>query len=100
MNPWVVVPMLAALAILFVMLPVALAVYTKFHRLMLVRCPATGAEAEVRIHAVQAGLRECVGGHRPRVSQCSFWPQRKDCAQDCLVVAPSLVREVLSISHR
>jgi hypothetical protein len=100
MDPWIVVPMLGVLAALYVMLPVGLAVYTKFHRLTLVRCPATGAEAEIRVDATQAGLRASVGGHGPRVTQCSFWPRRKDCDEGCLYVAPSLVREVLSISHR
>lgn len=48
----------------------------------LMRCPETGGVAVVDVNLVQSANEEVPGGV---VQQCDLWPERKDCAQGCLV---------------
>ena len=48
----------------------------------LMRCPETGAVTLVGVHEV---ARPDGKGSTPVVWRCELWPQRKDCAQSCLV---------------
>jgi hypothetical protein len=53
---------------------------TSSNRLM--RCPETGGVAVVDVDPVQSANGETVGG---RIRQCDLWPERKGCAEGCLV---------------
>lgn len=58
--------------------------YLKFRGQRLVSCPETHHPAAVRVAAAKVGLEALVGTERLELSQCSRWPERQDCPQDCL----------------
>ena len=65
-----------------------------------VTCPETGNPTAVRIDAIRATLTNTLGDPHIRLQDCSRWPQKRDCGQECLVnldVAPDdcLVSSVL-----
>jgi hypothetical protein len=49
-----------------------------------VTCPETHHAAVVELAAVSMGMRSILGEPRFRISECSRWPMRGDCGQDCL----------------
>jgi len=51
---------------------------------MLVTCPETRKPAAVKVDTWRAVLAALLGRHRVRLCACSRWPERADCAQDCL----------------
>ncbi len=93
MNPWIVVPVLGGIAILYVMLPVGIAVYTQFRRRKLLSCPVKHRDASIRVDAVRASLTACVGAGRPRVAECSLSPRNLSCEQQCLGLPVSAMRD-------
>jgi hypothetical protein len=62
----------------------ALRTYLKFRGKMLVSCPETHQPAGVRVAAVKAALKATVGNAQLRLSECSRWPEREACGQQCL----------------
>ena len=48
MDPWIVMPSLIAIAIVFVVLPIALGTYTAYRGPKTVRCPVDGQPAAIR----------------------------------------------------
>lgn len=83
MNPWVVVPALALVAVVYVLLPVGLAMSAHYRRPKVVRCPLTDAEAAIAVG--RTGLAEALGRRSlRRVSSCSLWPERRECNRACL----------------
>ena len=77
---------LAALVLLYVVLRLieALRVYLQFRGNRLVTCPETRRPAGVRVAAVEVAEGFLVGRPQLRLSECSRWPERADCGQDCL----------------
>ena len=51
---------------------------------MLVTCPETRKTAAVKIATPLAGLKAFFGRHELQLSDCSRWPERADCGQDCI----------------
>ncbi len=84
MNPWLVLPLLAAVAIAFVLVPVALAVWTEYRRPRRVDCPLAGEPATVLVDADRAALAALVGARPPSIKACSLWPRYLGCPQPCL----------------
>lgn len=56
---------------------------SKFHHPQPVTCPATGAPALVHVAAFQSAVRRMCGNVEPRLSQCTLWPGKAGCGQDC-----------------
>lgn len=48
-------------------------------------CPETGACAIVRLKALRAAVHSAVNDPELQVSDCSRWPEREGCAQECLL---------------
>lgn len=86
MNPWIVLPSLLLVAAVFVLLPVAAAVFSRFRHPSRVPCPVERAEAEIGIDALAAARAELTGRGDLTVVRCSFWPGRQGCEQRCLDV--------------
>ncbi|MBI1962875.1 MAG: universal stress protein [Candidatus Rokubacteria bacterium] len=91
MNPWIVLLALIALALLFVVAPVAAATFAHWRRPRRLVCPEEGTTARVTVDARRAALGEALGRPALEVARCSFWPRLRFCRQECLA-AP--VREV------
>jgi len=58
--------------------------YLKFRGERLVSCPETHRPAAVRVAAGKAALDDAVGSEQIRLSECSRWPEREGCPQECL----------------
>jgi hypothetical protein len=85
-NPWIVLPWLAVVAVVFVLLPVAAAVYSRFRQPWRVPCPLQHADASIQVDAAAAARSEILGRPTLSVVGCSFWPERGGCAQGCVHV--------------
>jgi hypothetical protein len=54
-----------------------------------VNCPETHAPVSVRFNALRAAWTSLAGPPRLRLADCTRWPERADCGQDCI---PDAVR--------
>jgi hypothetical protein len=93
MNPWTVLPALAALAVGYVLLPVALTTFSRYRRQLNLRCPVTGETAGLFFHPGRAGLSACFGRPSLSVRNCSLWPEHAACGRDCTALDESEMRE-------
>ena len=62
----------------------ALRTYLKFRGKRLVSCPETHKPAAVRVGAGKVALKAFVGNEQLRLRECSRWPEREACGQECL----------------
>lgn len=83
-TPWILIAAILAIALLFVLVPVVTDAFRRFRTRKILRCPETGRDAEVGIDASKAALTSAFGPPVLRVKDCSLWPERKGCEQDCL----------------
>jgi hypothetical protein len=79
----------------------ALHAYFKFRGARLISCPETGKPAAVEVDARHAAFTAPIRANGLRLKDCSRWPERKDCGQDCLRQIESspedcLVRTILT----
>ena len=58
--------------------------YLKFRGKRLVTCPETQRPAAVEVDSKHTALEAVVGEPHLRLSECSRWPERQDCGQQCL----------------
>ncbi len=58
--------------------------YFHFRGKRLVTCPETHKPAAVNVAAGEAGLGAFFNEPTLRLNQCSRWPERQNCGQDCL----------------
>ncbi|MGB0034742.1 MAG: hypothetical protein WBP79_04625 [Candidatus Acidiferrales bacterium] len=56
----------------------------KYRGKMLITCPENLKTAAIKVATPRAGLRAFFGRQRLDLSDCSRWPERKDCGQDCI----------------
>jgi hypothetical protein len=85
-GPWLAIAAIITVAVCYVLLPLGADTYRRFRGRKSLRCPETGSEAEVDLDAGRAALSSAFGRVLLRVRNCSLWPQRKACAQECVHV--------------
>jgi hypothetical protein len=90
----------ALAALYWVLRPVAGA-YLKFRGTRLITCPETKAPAAVEVDARHAAATAALGRPSLRLQDCSRWPGRRGCGQECLkqveaAPADCLVRTILT----
>jgi len=61
-----------------------LRVYWRERGKRLVNCPETHCAAAVELDAATAGLKAFRGGTYHCLQDCSRWPEKQGCAQDCM----------------
>ncbi len=59
-------------------------VYFRFRGTRLVTCPKTHQAAVVEVAARSMGMQAILGEPCLRLTECSRWPARRGCGQDCL----------------
>ncbi|MEJ2009068.1 MAG: hypothetical protein P8Z30_13085, partial [Acidobacteriota bacterium] len=74
--------------------------YFQYRGKRLVTCPETHRTAAVELDAKQAAHEAFTHKPKMQLSECTRWPERKDCGQECLreiEMAPSdcLVRNIV-----
>ena len=62
----------------------ALRTYLKFRGERIVSCPETHEAAGVRVAAGKAAAQSLVGAPEIRLRECTRWPEKEACGQDCL----------------
>ncbi len=82
--PWIVIAAILAIALLYVLVPVVTDAFPRYRRRKILRCPETGRDTGVAIDASKAALTSAFGPPVLRVKDCSLWPQREECRQECL----------------
>ncbi len=75
--------------------------YLRFRSTRLVTCPETKEPAGVRLDARHAAVTAALGDPDLRLKECTRWPERRNCGQECLKqieAAPEdcLVRNILT----
>lgn len=65
-------------------LSLALRTYLKFRGKRIVSCPENHCDAAVRVAAGKAAYGAMFGGDQLKLSECSRWPEKQACGQDCL----------------
>lgn len=68
----------------FAVMEPLLASYRKWRGKRLITCPETGRCEAVEVDAGRAAFVAVAGGSYLRLKECSRWPERRDCAQECL----------------
>ena len=74
-------------------------VYYKFRGTRVVTCPETHAPAMVQVAAGSMGRQAIFGEPRLRLGECSRWPTRVGCAQDCLTQIEARESEMRFLSR-
>ena len=59
-------------------------IYSHYRGGRAVTCPETHQQVGVRFHALGAAVSELRGRPVFRLADCTRWPQRADCGQDCI----------------
>lgn len=83
------------------MLSMALRAYLRSRGTRLITCPENGSAAAVEVDARHAALTAAIGKPSLLLKDCSRWPERRDCGQQCLEQIEShpedcLVRTILT----
>lgn len=87
---YVVVAVLAATVLYFCIRLIANS-FSRFGGSRAVVCPDNGKRVSVEVDAMRATLTSAIGCPEIRLQNCSRWPLKQDCGQECLVeldVAP------------
>jgi len=58
--------------------------YRRYRGQRIVTCPETNQTAAVRVNALKAAREAFAGREVIRLNQCSRWPERQNCGQECL----------------
>ncbi|MBI3015125.1 MAG: hypothetical protein HYY65_08730 [Candidatus Tectomicrobia bacterium] len=85
--PLLVAAAIVALGVLYVLVPVVIEVFLRFRARRMLRCPQTGTDAEVQLDARKAALTSAFGPEKTQVQDCSLWPEKEGCQQDCVKVS-------------
>ena len=92
MDPWVVLPALVVLAVVFVVVPVGAATFTHWRRPFRLTCPRAGAEAQIKVGATRAAVLAVLGRGVSGIERCSLWPTVQGCREDCLALSARALR--------
>jgi hypothetical protein len=82
--PLMVIAAIAALGLLYVVVPMAMDAYARYRGTHVVICPETQSTATLEFDSTRAALLAVTGSKNVRVANCSRWPERHLCGQECL----------------
>jgi nucleotide-binding universal stress UspA family protein len=84
MNLWIVLLAMGIVALVFVLVPVAVATFRAYRKPLQLPCPMAGTPASIQVDAAGAAFSELRGAQRLRVMACSRWPRAWGCRQQCV----------------
>lgn len=99
-NPWIVLIAVLAVALLYVLMPLVADTYRRFRNSRALRCPETGGKVEVDIDASHAAVTSALGRPLLRVKNCSLWPAKEQCKQECLSLPEVEAPETMPLEAR
>jgi hypothetical protein len=85
--PLITIAAILGVALVYVLLPIVADVFVRVRGRRTVGCVETGLVAEVKLDARHAALTAIPGPPALRVKDCSLWPERAGCAQECVAQA-------------
>ncbi len=96
---------IVVLGMAYLLLRPLVSAYLKFRGTRVISCPETCKPAAVEVNARHAALTSIRGKQHLQLSDCSRWPERQDCGQECLSQierSPEecLVRNILTSFYR
>lgn len=83
-NPLMLIAGIVAFGLVTVVAPIAIDVFRRYRYRKVITCPEAHSLAEVNIDAGKAALGAAVGRPVLRVRNCSLWPKRKGCDENCV----------------
>jgi hypothetical protein len=83
------------IGVLYVALKAIGGAYLRFRGARVITCPETEKPAGVKVDVKFAALTAPFGKSRLRLNDCSRWPERRDCGQECLKQIESAPEECL-----
>jgi hypothetical protein len=75
---------MAAIALVFVVLPVGADAYVRYREPRVVRCPKTGLDVKISLDPWHAAATAVPGPPRLHVVQCTLWPNNGGCNEACV----------------
>lgn len=82
-------------SMVFLFVWIAARAYLRFRGTRLVTCPETRKAAAVEVDAKHAAFTAPFGKPNLQLIDCSRWPERQDCGQQCLVQIESAPKDCL-----
>lgn len=82
--PLILIGSVVALGLIYGVLPVMVHTFHRFRNRKVITCPETRAPAEVKLDAGRAAVTSAFRKPLLRVADCSLWPGKKGCAEDCV----------------
>jgi hypothetical protein len=73
-----------AVGLVVVVAPTAVDAWLKYRGRRVITCPETRAPAGVTVNAGRAVLSAVTGSAHLQLSDCTRWPEREHCGQECL----------------
>lgn len=83
-DPVLVIAGVFLAGMIFVVLPVVISTYLRYRGRKSVVCPQAGKIAGVRLAALPAALGSAIDLVPLRVTACTLWLDRANCAQGCV----------------
>lgn len=83
-TPLITIAAIIALGGLFVVLPLFVHTFQRYRNKKVLKCPETGELAEVDINAPRAAISSLFSKPLLKVKNCTLWPKRKGCDEECL----------------
>ena len=91
---YLVILIVAFVAVYFLGPPV-LGAYVKYRGKRIITCPETKRPAAIDVDATHAALTAALGRPDLRLKDCSRWPARSDCGEECLLQVEAWPKECL-----
>jgi len=83
-SPFLLIAALAALAVLYVELPVVTEAFVRYRGKKSVRCPENDQPATIEVAAKYAATTAGIGRPVVKLVRCSRWPEHEECGQECV----------------
>ncbi len=83
-TPLILAAAIMALGGLYVLLPLVIHTFQRYRNKRLRACPETGGPAEINIDAQRAAFSSAFGRPLLKIKNCTLWPKKKGCGEDCI----------------
>ena len=83
-TPFLIVAAVIGVGLLYVVVPVVAEAIWRFRGSRQLHCPEAKEPAEIGLDRAHAAVTAAFSRPDPRVAECSLWPEREDCRQDCV----------------
>ena len=90
-----ILAVILAAALLFVVVPISTRAFLRFRGQRVVTCPENKSVAAVEVNAARAALGAAIGQKALHLADCSRWPEKRECGQECLAQIEAAPRECL-----